>query len=429
MVSTAQLSPSENEAFYRTLFETSSDAIMLLGENGFFDCNQATLRIFNCATKEEFCAKTPAMLSPHSQPDGRDSMESANEKIQIAKEKGKLFFDWVHKKSTGEYFSAEVLLTPVVFQGKTVIQATVRDVSERKKIEQDLYESGQKFRAVVDSALDAIVMTDEHDLIVLWNKAGEHIFGYSQDEVIGKELHAVIPALVAHRNEKARLHHFQETGESDVIGKTLELPVARKDGTSFLVELTISRVKLYDRWHAIGVMRDITKRKQLEQQLQREREEQQTILDAIPAWVFYKDTENHFLRVNTVFATVMGKTKEQLQGASLFDLFPKEQAEAYWKDDKEVIASGKPKTNIVESMETPSGRLWVKTDKILHHDETGNVIGIIGFTIDITAQKKSEEDLHIHMQELEKMNTLMVGRELKMAQMKQELEALKKTQG
>ena len=139
--------------------------------------------------------------------------------------------------------------------------------------------------------------------------------------------------------------------------------------------------------------REIAERKQAEDLLKKLQAEQQIILDSVPAWIFYKDTENCFVRVNKTFADVMQMTKEQLEGKSCFNLYPGEQAEAFWRDDREVIASGEPKMNIIEPMDSIKGKLWVQTDKIPYRDIQGNIIGIIAFAIDITERKQAEEAL------------------------------------
>jgi diguanylate cyclase (GGDEF)-like protein/PAS domain S-box-containing protein len=158
-------------------------------------------------------------------------------------------------------------------------------------------------------------------------------------------------------------------------------------------------------WDTVLVsLLDITDRKQAEEALQRNQAEVQTILDSVPAWIFYKDKENRFIRVNTAFAEIMGMRKEELEGRSIFDLYPQEQAEAFWKDDQEVIASGKPKTHIVEPMDTKKGRLWAETDKIPYRDLDGQIIGVIGFSIDTTERKRTQETLD---RERTLLNTLM----------------------
>ncbi len=120
---------------FRTIFESSSDAIMLFGDNGFIDCNNATLRMFGCSESEEFLGTHPGEWSPPEQPDGRDSIEAANSKIARAFKEGRNFFEWTHKRADGESFQAEVLLTPMQLEGKMVLQATVRDITERRRLE------------------------------------------------------------------------------------------------------------------------------------------------------------------------------------------------------------------------------------------------------------------------------------------------------
>ena len=123
-----------SETKFRTLYDSSGDAVMLLDEKGFFDCNKATLSLFGFATLEEFSSQHPADLSPPQQPCGTDSMVLANQMIATAKEKGSIRFEWMHRRNdTGEIFPADVLLTAMELDGKPVVQAVVRDISERKR--------------------------------------------------------------------------------------------------------------------------------------------------------------------------------------------------------------------------------------------------------------------------------------------------------
>jgi diguanylate cyclase (GGDEF)-like protein/PAS domain S-box-containing protein len=126
-----------SETKFRTLYDSTSDAAMLVDETGLFlDCNKATLAIFGCAAPEEFCRKHPADLSPPQQLCGTDSVVLANQMIATAMEKGSIHFEWTHKRNdTGETFPADVLLTAMELDGKTVVQAVVRDITERKGLE------------------------------------------------------------------------------------------------------------------------------------------------------------------------------------------------------------------------------------------------------------------------------------------------------
>ncbi|MGV8058212.1 MAG: MASE3 domain-containing protein [Smithellaceae bacterium] len=147
------------------------------------------------------------------------------------------------------------------------------------------------------------------------------------------------------------------------------------------------------------IFRDLKRKEIL---LKEVKEEQQTILDSVPAWIFYKDRENRYLMVNKAFAEILGMSKDQLEGKSLFDIYPREQAEVFWMDDKEVIASGKPKIDIILPINTSKGRRWIQSDKIPYRDTNGNIIGTIGFAIDITERKLIEEERESLIAELQK---------------------------
>ncbi len=131
--------------------------------------------------------------------------------------------------------------------------------------------------------------------------------------------------------------------------------------------------------------------RQAEGALRRQEEELRVIFDSVPAMVFYKDTENRLIRVNNALAKTCGKTKAELEGKPLSELYP-ELAEDYWRDDKEVMASGQPKTGILERLESPEGIRWVMTDKVPYRDGNGNIKGVIGFSVDITERKRAEEE-------------------------------------
>ncbi|NPE26476.1 PAS domain-containing protein [Methanococcoides sp. SA1] len=162
-----------------------------------------------------------------------------------------------------------------------------------------------------------------------------------------------------------------------------------------LASLKLAILKTGSSGKDFGLGGAVEAKEKAEGELKVKEKETQDILDAVPAWIFYKDRENRFLRVNKAFANVMKLPREKLEGKSCFELYPKAQAEAFWKDDKEVIASGKSKLGIIEPMDSPTGKIWVKTDKILYRDDKGEVIGIIGFSVDISEQKKLEEKLKV----------------------------------
>jgi PAS domain S-box-containing protein len=159
-----------------------------------------------------------------------------------------------------------------------------------------------------------------------------------------------------------------------------------------------------------GVFQDITARKLAEietrkksEQLQLLSTELEIIIDSIPGLVFYKDKNNRFIRVNKYMSDVYNMSKKQLEGMNLNELHSKEQAQAYYEDDLQVMRSRQSKLNIDEPWETETGIRWVSTSKIPYIDETGEVVGVIGVSMDVTERKLAEDELKKHREHLEEL--------------------------
>jgi len=149
-----QESPIQDEK-YRLLFESSSDAIMLLDRERFFDCNKATLDMFGL-TKEEFIKRHPSEISPPKQANGKNSRGEADRRISEAYEKGVNKFEWVHRRSTGEDFPCTVWLTKFPLEGRDVLQATVREVCHTEEAHLDLEAHRLKLQLLLDEKSDSI---------------------------------------------------------------------------------------------------------------------------------------------------------------------------------------------------------------------------------------------------------------------------------
>ncbi len=130
----------ESEEKYRTLFENAGDAIFLMEGEKFVDCNARTLEVFGCASRKEIVGRPPYEFSPETQPSGKKSRDLAIKRIQAALSGAPQFFEWTHTKLDGSIFPAEVSLNTVTLGGKILLQAIVRDISERKRAEEKIGE-------------------------------------------------------------------------------------------------------------------------------------------------------------------------------------------------------------------------------------------------------------------------------------------------
>ena len=180
----------ESELKFKTLYGSSADAIMILTPEGrYLSGNPASIKLFNCEDEAELMALGPVELSTEYQPDGKLSSVKAKEIIAATIKEGSNFFEWTHKKITGEEFFATVLLTRMEVGGKIILQATVRDVTEQKMNAELAENAAKSWAATFDAMIEGVSIHDaDFDLLNL-NDALCQILGQKKENVIGKRCH------------------------------------------------------------------------------------------------------------------------------------------------------------------------------------------------------------------------------------------------
>ncbi|MBT4138670.1 MAG: PAS domain S-box protein [Candidatus Latescibacteria bacterium] len=141
-------------------------------------------------------------------------------------------------------------------------------MGKHRRAEAALRDSEEKFKQILNSVRDAILMMDPDGRVAYWNPAGETIFGYTSQEAQGKDLHVLIALPRYQESFRNGFSHFLETGQGAVIDKTQELIAIKKDGTEFPIELSVVGFTLKNKWHAAGIIRDISERKEMQASLQ-----------------------------------------------------------------------------------------------------------------------------------------------------------------
>ena len=263
----AENSLRESERYYRTLVEAASDAIFILKDYTFVDCNLKTLEMFGC-TREEIINMTPYELSPPTQCDGRDSKEKAIELVNTALKGEAVRFEWLHKRSDGTEFDTEVSLKQIEGVGEPLIIALVRDITERKQTEDSLRKSEQTYRTLFEHASDAIILLAPEGIHIDANDKAAAMLGYSREELIGMSSIQVL-----HPD-----HHDDmfETVNALLAGETLpafERKFVTKTGEVLVVEINASVVRDRDDnpQYVLTIVRDVTQRRAVEKALRRSR--------------------------------------------------------------------------------------------------------------------------------------------------------------
>jgi two-component system sensor kinase FixL len=145
---------------------------------------------------------------------------------------------------------------------------------------ESLGESEQRFRSVAQSAVDAIISTDATDAIIFWNQAAERIFGYSENEILGKSVTIIIPEPYKESHRRG-VENYLKTGKPALIGRTAELEGLRKNGEAFPLELSLSTWTTREGTFFTGIIRDISARKETETTLAQRTEELESLIQMV----------------------------------------------------------------------------------------------------------------------------------------------------
>ena len=265
----------------------------------------------------------------------------------------------------------------------------------RHQADRQLRQQREWLRVTLTSIGDAVLATDAEARITFLNPVAESLTGWKAEEAAGQPIQSVFRIVNEWNGQPLEEPVARCSRERRPVELANHAALVTRDGRTVPIEDSAAPI-LDATAEVIGVVlvfHEVTEKRRAAEALASQRKELQLILDASPTLIFYKDRENRFLRVNRAFAEITGTPKQEIEGKSLFDLYPRQRAEAYWKDDQEVIASGSPKFGIIERLESRAGERWVQTDKIPCRDAHGNIVGVIGFSVDITERRQAEERL------------------------------------
>ena len=270
------------------------------------------------------------------------------------------------------------------------------EIDQRRRAEGTLAQREMTLETITNAAHDAILMMDAEGRISFWNPAAERIFGWTRNEVMGRDMHALLAPARYHESIKKGFPHFQKTGQGAAVGKTLELWGIRKDKSEFPFELALSSIKIDDKWYAVGILRDIAERKKMEVRLS-ESERRHKALYEMSADAIMLLSGDKFVAGNPAsYRLFECKDEEAFLSHTPADFSPEYQPDGVLSSDKAsqmmAIAMEKSSHLFEWTHRTERGRDFFASVLLARVEVNGEKM-LLATVRDITAQKQAEERL------------------------------------
>jgi two-component system NtrC family sensor kinase len=389
----------ESEDKFRLAIEHSNEGVAIVRDGVHVYVNEKFAEIFGYDFPEEIMGK-PLEFVLH--PDESKKTLSRQKKRQKGENVPSRYATKGRKKN-GETIFFEISASRTNFRGEPVTLAFIRDVTEQRKAESLLRQSEEKFRAISESAMDAIIIMNHEGVVTYWNRSAQKIFGYHEEEIVGQNLYDLLVPERLRDKQRQGFMKFQKMNQDKVTGVLFFVTALRKDGSEFPIELSMSSIFLENEWHAVCIVRDQSERKAMETSLLKKTQDLQEVkenllkknmelealfkdvekakqqwestMDCIEEMVILVDSNYIIQKYNKAFKKYLGLTDIEIIGKDFNKIFaeanlpgsqPGRQRNEYYckKSDKWFIQNISPYEGIAEISNTGFVTTFTETTKL-----------------------------------------------------------------
>ncbi len=387
----------QNEERYKSLAESVFDAIISINSSGhIIFCNNASLRMFGYDRADMIGSPVQKLLPPEKRKKDKTAMEQLFAVNTSQAIDSTIEITCIKKDRTP--FFAELSLSKWEQDGAAFATAVIRDVTEKKQAEDALRESEERFRVLALSATDAVILVDGMGTIVFWNTSAQEIYGYSENEIVGRSLEIIVPEQYRHYHKNLFNHYDDYSKKHTDTGMTIESYGLRKNGTVFPAEIAISSSTIGNNQFFCAVVRDITTRKLYEKKIQSSKEFLENIFKTIGDGIIVTDSRGLIIRINNAVEEILGFSEQELKGKHMSELVPVSIKNSSYLVSVKQMQKRLFEMGMVDTFES----VWAKKDGAscpvdlrasVLKDADGNITGTVTAVRDITESKQAEEQL------------------------------------
>jgi two-component system sensor histidine kinase UhpB len=405
----AQEALYESEHRFRSLVEGAQDVIFTVSKAGLLtSLNPAFETVTQWSRSQWIGEPLSSLLHPEDVSFCRDIIDA------IVDRGTSLTCSMQISVKAGGYVHGEFVGAPQIQNGRIVgVLGVVRDVTERRRIEDALRDSEERLRSIVQSTREAIVLVNGLMKIAFWSKGAEAAFGYAAQDIIGRPITAILPD----RYHAVVQQHFQRARLSERVSTTsraLELGGRRRDGSEFPIELSLAAWKGKADLFFTLIMRDITERRQAEEELERLNRHHQLVLNSAGEGIYGTDREGRATFINPAGAKMLGWEVEDVVGRPIHELIHHSYADGSpYPHDVCPMRAGLDEGVLVH---TDRDVFWRKDGTHFPVEfvstpirERGDVVGVVVVFKDTTERKRAEARLQDSFTRLRTLSRRMEG--------------------